>query len=198
MMLISKIVGVFLTAGVRAWNFGVAVCYARPINRNFTGKNDSVFLFGDVRLYFMFAGVEIPLQPADTRSLSIHCLYFVRVGNLSVRIAWNWAGNLIGDEKSVPRRADLSDFDFVRDIFRNARAESDEKAGGVIEKLLRISPDFEGKIMSERAGKLQIITDGRNTLTAAVARGYLRRIMDDFSGAKNFGSKPLLGSIRTR
>lgn len=50
--------------------------------------------------------------------------------------------------------------------------------------VVTIAPDFEREIIAGRAGKLQIITDGRNTMTAAVASGYLGRIVDEFNGSK--------------
>ena len=55
---------------------------------------------------------------------------------------------------------------------------------GEVLMVVTISADFEREIISGRSGKLQIITDGRNTMTAAVANGYLGRIVDNFSGAK--------------
>ena len=55
---------------------------------------------------------------------------------------------------------------------------------GEVLMVVTISPDFEREIIAGRAGKLQIITDGRNTMTASVASGYLGRIVDDFSGTK--------------
>ncbi len=46
--------------------------------------------------------------------------------------------------------------------------------------VLTISPDFDREILSGRVGKIQIVSDGRNTMTAAVASGYLGRIVDEF------------------
>ena len=55
---------------------------------------------------------------------------------------------------------------------------------GVVVMVVTIAPDFEREIIAGRAGKLQIITDGRNTMTASVASGYLGRIVDEFNGSR--------------
>lgn len=49
--------------------------------------------------------------------------------------------------------------------------------------VITIAQNFESEILQNRAGKIQIITDGRNTMTASVASGYLGRIADEFNGA---------------
>ncbi len=49
--------------------------------------------------------------------------------------------------------------------------------------VITIAQNFESEILQSRAGKIQVITDGRNTMTASVASGYLGRIVDEFNGA---------------
>ena len=48
--------------------------------------------------------------------------------------------------------------------------------------VVTIAPDFERELIQKRAGKIQVITDGRNTMTASVASGYVGRIVDEFNG----------------
>ena len=43
--------------------------------------------------------------------------------------------------------------------------------------------DFEGELIQKRVGKIQVITDGRNTMTASVASGYVGRIVDELTAA---------------
>ncbi len=47
--------------------------------------------------------------------------------------------------------------------------------------VITIAPDFERELLQNRAGKIQVITDGKNSMTAAVAAGYVGRIVDDFN-----------------
>ena len=49
--------------------------------------------------------------------------------------------------------------------------------------VITIAQNFESEILQSRSGKIQVITDGRNTMTASVASGYLGRIVDEFNGA---------------
>ncbi len=49
--------------------------------------------------------------------------------------------------------------------------------------VITIAQNFESEILQNRSGKIQVITDGRNTMTASVASGYLGRIVDEFNGA---------------
>lgn len=48
--------------------------------------------------------------------------------------------------------------------------------------VVTIAPDFERELIQKRAGKIQVIMDGRNTMTASVASGYVGRIVDEFNG----------------
>lgn len=49
--------------------------------------------------------------------------------------------------------------------------------------VVTIAQDFERELMQNRAGRIQVITDGRNTMTASIASGYVGRIVDAFNGA---------------
>ena len=47
--------------------------------------------------------------------------------------------------------------------------------------VIHIEPDFASHLEERERGNIQVITDGRNTMTASVASGYLNRIVDDFN-----------------
>ena len=47
--------------------------------------------------------------------------------------------------------------------------------------ILRIGPDFSADLVAGRSGAVQVIVDGRNSNTALIVVGYIRRIAADFT-----------------
>lgn len=63
----------------------------------------------------------------------------------------------------------------------NEIAEAIDSGAAIL--VVTIAQDFERELLQNRAGKIQVITDGRNTMTASIAGGYIGRIVDAFNGS---------------
>ena len=62
--------------------------------------------------------------------------------------------------------------------------------------VISIDSDFERKLAEGGSAAIQVIIDGRNTMTAAVALGYINDIIGDFNAERN-GNEQLI-NIETR
>ena len=62
--------------------------------------------------------------------------------------------------------------------------------------IINIDSDFEKKLNIGNSASIQVIVDGRNTTTAAIALGYINDIVEEFNITRN-GSKQLI-NIETR
>ena len=62
--------------------------------------------------------------------------------------------------------------------------------------VISIDSDFERKLAEGNRASIQVITDGRNTMTAAVALGYINDIVGEFNAERN-GGKQLI-TVETR
>ena len=62
--------------------------------------------------------------------------------------------------------------------------------------VINIDSDFEKKLARGESAPIQVITDGRNTMTAAVASGYVNDIVAEFNSERN-GGKQLI-NVKTR
>lgn len=62
--------------------------------------------------------------------------------------------------------------------------------------VINIDSDFEKKLAKGESAPIQVITDGRNTMTAAVASGYVNDIVGEFNNERN-GGKQLI-NVKTR
>lgn len=54
--------------------------------------------------------------------------------------------------------------------------------------VISIGPDFESKLAMGAAAPVQVITDGRNTMTSAVALGYINDIVAELNAERSGGS----------
>ena len=161
-MLISTIVGVFLTALVmaREWERGtLESLFVTPVRL-------IEILLSKIIPYFCVAmfGFMLCLVAAKfLYSLPIHgslvIILFASV--IYLFVSAKFIAKLEGG-RIFQRVATLSSTNEIAQVIDSGEAVL----------VVTIAPDFEREILSGRAGKLQIITDGRNTMTASVASGY--------------------------
>jgi ABC-2 type transport system permease protein len=86
-----------------------------------------------------------------------------------------------------------------------ARLEHDGQIAPLIDDrevlvVLHLGPRFSADLYTERTAPVQAIIDGRNSNTALLALGYLRRIVNDFNAdwAERNGLPPPLASVEVR
>ena len=67
------------------------------------------------------------------------------------------------------------------DNLMNANEIAESIDSGRALMVIHIEPEFADNLSKGKFAKIQVITDGRNTMTAAIASGYLNRIVDAFN-----------------
>lgn len=82
-------------------------------------------------------------------------------------------------------------FERVRTL-SNANGIADCIDSGEAMLVVAIPQDFAARLSSGKETSIQVITDGRNTMTASLARGYIGSIVGEFNAVRNLN----LNSVR--
>ena len=75
-------------------------------------------------------------------------------------------------------------FERVRTLANSTEISEVIDAGEVL-LVVTIPPNFSQSLLKEKAASIQVITDGRNTMTASLASSYVGQIVGNFNAVRN-------------